>query len=863
MPRLLRSFAVLLLLLCVLVAFTSGDGKTSSRSGGRVKQSAAATAAAWRAEDDDFNLTPEQERLLFEEVPTTTTSTATPTVPLFAPAETQPLASARGGQHEVANKADNDTTSGGSSNLQPPASSAAAAASATTPPPLLSPSASLSRHSTASPATTTPNIAATASPTSPSSATAPPSLEPSSCEDDFGGVVRLLSALFSPTAIRRSGHWSIHTAITQSDYNTLTRLLRANKPQDALDLVQLGERFLRSAAYHATTGSYADSEEDANGSGTTDPPLSDAPLTAGLSWLQRWVRRLERVLHHRLVAPLHLPSSASLLLHGGVILLLPAALFVALKMAAPVVVNAISPAVSPRTRQRNLSHAQQLPSSAGLRGNIAASPSAPRPPAASSALITQHAEANAAAPSRRRGVAASRGAQLSASPESFASALWIGLLLLLLTLFTAGYVHHYHTLHIEQLARNRIIQSNPPPGCYQTNDSNSLTALLTSFTIYLTRSQRDDACWRYEASLLQSSWPNPLLVLSSYLSTVLLHPLTHAGEALGGFTRGFLSHHSVVMQGVMLAFLLLFSLGVVALCMVGGKACLMRWCCGWGGGSGRPKRSGLLRLREGRAVAVRRRQREEDARMDELLLEEDEEEDEEEEHEHADEMEDGEQEEEWRDSASERKRRLVRRLLREHTQRVEDDEQRRGRPQQQQQQPVMRLQALTKEERRRQDEQQDEKQQQREEEYERKEASRAGADVERKRANQQQHSPQKAGKQKAVKFHPQVGRVEEEDSTAVKHEQEQQHEQEHEEVQRAVKKEEQAEQKDGVGADSSSAPSAPSSSSSSSSASASSSSSQSSPTSNYPVCSARVKEENDEAMEWSVNPINLAPGSQQ
>ena len=174
-------------------------------------------------------------------------------------------------------------------------------------------------------------------------------------------------------------------------------------------------------------------------------------------------------------------------------------------------------------------------------------------------------------------------------PPSFASSLWVGCLLLLLVLFISGYVHHYHTLFIEQRARNRVLQSNPPPGCLDASPP-TLYTFLTTLTSTLTRASKDDACWRWEASLHHSAYPNPLVVLSSFLSLTLFSPLSHAGDALGAFTRHFLSHHSVLMQVTMLVFLLLFMLGCVALCMLLGKMCVMRVGMGMGRravGSGR------------------------------------------------------------------------------------------------------------------------------------------------------------------------------------------------------------------------------------------------------------------------------------
>ena len=601
----------LLLLLSVLVVLTLGDTSTvSSNRPGR--------PAAVAVDEDDFTLTAEQERLLFEDAiipfPLLTTAPSTATLPPTATIAATPSIAAAAAT--AAQEAETDT----------PAEFAEA-------------SQANSRLSSPALAHHLPRAASLSSPAATTAAAASFSIasvsdSASTCVDDFGGVSRLLSTLFSPSAIRSPGLWSLHTSISSLQYDTITRLLRNSKPQDALDLITMGEQLLASASYHSVT----ETAESAASGGAASAWAGEGPLSTVLAWLQSWALRLERVLHHELVAPLRLPSSASVLLHGAVVLLLPAAVFVALKLAAPVVMNVLTP----RTPQRHLRHSP-LPNqpASSVAGNVPTSSSSSALSAISPSPI-QRPMAASHADSRAVG---SRSGRMS-SPESFASALWIGVLLLLLTLFTAGYVHHYHTLHIEQLARNRILQSNPPPGCYQTNEPASLVSLLTSVTTYLTRSKRDDACWRYEASLLQSSWPNPLLVLSSYLSTVLLHPLTHMGDAMGAFTSAFLGHHSVVMQGVMLAFLLLFSLGVVALCMLGGKACLLRCCTGWGRTRGR---SGMRDARDTRAA---RRLRQDSVRIEELMDDED----------------------EWEEEDERDRRRLLRGLLKEHRRREQDNQ---------------------------------------------------------------------------------------------------------------------------------------------------------------------------------------------
>ena len=224
-----------------------------------------------------------------------------------------------------------------------------------------------------------------------------------------------------------------------------------------------------------------------------------------------------------------------------------------------------------------------------------------------------------AAPDQAPSPMLSRSVRRGSVVSSFASSLWVGVLLLVLVLFVAGYVHHYHVLFIEQRARNRVLQSNPPAGCFDTTPS--LSSLLTSISSYLTRASQDDACWRWEASLHASSYPNPLVALSSFLSLTLLSPLHHAGDALGAFTRAYLSHHGVLMQLTMMTFLLLFLLGCVALCMMLGKLCTIRMLTG-----GAEDRDGRRRLEGVR----RRRRRSRDVQIEEMeleLVESDEEED--------------------------------------------------------------------------------------------------------------------------------------------------------------------------------------------------------------------------------------------
>ena len=589
-----------LLLLCALLGLTLVDSRLDPQ---RQKRASMAAVA-----EDDFTLTPEQERLLFQD-----DFTSLPLFSSLAPSSEEAAAAAEGADRAVT-VAPIELTHTLSTSAQLDSTGAAfpSSPSASTPVP-------------------------TFTPASPSSSARPvsSSAPASECVEEFGGVVRLLSALFSPSAIHHPGRWSIHTSVTPPEYASVTRSLRQRAAEDTLDLLALGERLLASASYHDTTDTY-DTRHRSEGS-----------LTTALMWLQRWVAGLEAVVYHKLVAPLHLPSTAASVLHSVVVLLLPLAIIAALYVAVPVLLST----ASARTKQHRSARipTQAAHNSSPAVGAEAASRSSLSSPS-SAAASTALTQSSVAAVRTGRHPLGSRLAQTSTS-DSFASALWIGLLLLLLTLFTAGYVHHYHTLHIEQVARNRILQSNPPAGCYQTSEPVSLASLLTHLNTYLTRAKLDDACWRYEASLLQSSWPNPLLVLSSYLSTVLLHPLTHLGDAMGGFTSAFLSHHSIVMQGVVLAFLLLFSLGVVALCMAGGKACVLRWCT-----AGR-RTSGRGGMRTGRAASRSgRRWREDGVRTEELI-----------EREEDDELE----EEEDRE-----RRQLVRRLLHNHKRREEEKQRR-------------------------------------------------------------------------------------------------------------------------------------------------------------------------------------------
>ena len=616
------SVAVLrvLLLLCALFGPTWAD---PSKSGLDTVQRVA-------AEQDDFTLTAEQERLLFDDIPTAPFTAHSYPAPTPAAADTAEATNAAA--TATASTEENHTASHShESHFAVTAARAPSPRALSAPPP-----------AAASDSASRPVSAAVSSSASQSASVA-------SCPDDFGGVVRLLSALFSPSAIRHPGRWSVHTEVSQLDYDTMSRLLRTHKPQDALDRIALGEQLLASANYQSADIGDAHNAARRSQAVEAEQWPGEGPLTVALVWLQGWAARLERLLHHKLVAPLHLPSTASVLLLGVVVLLLPATVIVALKLAAPVVVSVLTPSMQRRRLSQAAEAARAAPSQAA--SSAAAAINGAEQPSLSH-LFASTALTQTSASSARVGRSAAGSRNLRTSPsESLGNALWFGSLLLLVTLFTAGLVHHWHTLHVEQLARNRILQSNPPPGCYQSDEPASLTSLFTSLTTYLTRSKRDDACWRYEASLLQSSWPNPGLVLSSYLSTVLFHPLPHLGDAVGGFMDRFLSHFSVVMQGAMLASLLVLSIAVVALCMVSGKACLLRWCTGWG----RSARGS--RLWHGRGPTGGRRLRDNSVRIEELIDEQDDEQD----------------DEQWAEEEDERdRRRLLRRLLSEHRRREED-----------------------------------------------------------------------------------------------------------------------------------------------------------------------------------------------
>ena len=350
-----------------------------------------------------------------------------------------------------------------------------------------------------------------------------------SCPDDFGGVVRLLSALFSPASISHSGDWRVSLHISASDHALVTRVLRQKREEDVLDLITTGERFLHTATY------------------TLSAPLwsGDAESSA-LAWILDAIQckavAAVEALHSTFLAPAGLSSSIA---QSGVWLQL-------MVVGVSVIVGAI---LSSHLRPAGVSHP------ASVRPLAVAVP----PPA-----------------QRRRLNGASR-------PPSMASSLWTGLLLLTLTLFIAGYVHHYHTLYIQQRARNRVLESHPPPGCFDSSPP-SFYSFMASIPQYLTRASKDDACEKWLSALDGSSYPNPLVVLSSFLSVTILSPLPLVGDALGGFTRHFLEHHSVVMQAVMMGFLLLFLLGCVGLCMLLGQMCVVRI----GGGGGRGGRRGRL-----------------------------------------------------------------------------------------------------------------------------------------------------------------------------------------------------------------------------------------------------------------------------
>ena len=377
---------------------------------------------------------------------------------------------------------------------------------------------------------------------------------PGQCPNDLGGVHRLLSALISPSAISQADDWRLTLHVSPSVHASLSSLLRHRRNEDVQELISLGEQLLHSATFSriSTAGESWATAATRDGQG---------PIGSFLDGVQQRAGEVVGAVHDGLFAPIGVSSDPA---HTG--LWLQALLLLCSAIIGSMLSSCFRSSPSPSTSSPPLHPSHGVPSLA-----------------ASSAVS---APLSSSAQSRKE-----RGrALVNREAASFASSLWVGLLLLLLVLFVAGYVHHYHALFIEQRARNRVLQSTPPPGCLDPSPP-SLYTLLTSLSSTLTRARADDACWRWEASLHQSSYPNPLLVLSSFLSLTLLSPLAHAGDALGSFTRHFLAHHGVLMQVGMMAFLLLFLLGCVALCMLLGKACIMRVGLGMArGGRGRGRR---------------------------------------------------------------------------------------------------------------------------------------------------------------------------------------------------------------------------------------------------------------------------------
>ena len=347
-----------------------------------------------------------------------------------------------------------------------------------------------------------------------------------------------MSALVSPMS--RSGDWQVSLHLSPSDLSSLSRILRRRKPEDVLDLIQHGERLLHSASFHPTP---SHDLWRAHSEGGT--------LAWVLDGLQAQATAAVDACHDRVFAPAGLSASPA---HS--------ALWLQLLLAAACV-------------------------GAGWQASAYLRPSPAPPTAAGAPAPARGAPLAVAAPAVGR-----RRAAVQARPQSMGAALWTGVLLFVLVLFVGGYVHHYHALYVDQRAHNRVLQANPPHGCFDAQGPPSLSSSLLSALQYFTKAAHDDACARWLAALDRSSYPNPLVVLSSFLSVTVLSPLPHAGEALGSFTRHFLANFSVLTQAAMMVFLLALLLGCVALCMLLGQQCVVRLGSGAGRRAQRRERLG-------------------------------------------------------------------------------------------------------------------------------------------------------------------------------------------------------------------------------------------------------------------------------
>ena len=427
-----------------------------------------------------------------------------------------------------------------------------------------------------------PPAPATRNPSSSSSPVAPLPFSPTPFPDDFNGVLRLMSLLFSPTSISHPGDWQLSLHLPPTHHAQLTRILKRRSPADTLDLISLGEQLIRDATFQPTPATRDFWTAQGEGVGST--------LAWVLDGVQGRATQVVEASHERLFAPAGLSASPS---HSALWLQL---LLVACSAIAGW-----------------LASTYLRPSSTPASASVAAGGSVPQSPA------TRRAAAVVGEGSGGR----RQSKVVQARPQSLAAALWTGLLLVLVVLFIGGYVHHYHTLYIQQRAKNRVLQAHPPHNCFDSSPPSLMSAAITAFH-YITKSANNDACAQWLAALDQSSYPNPLVVFASYLGVTVLAPVPHVGTALGAFVQQFLNHFGVLTQAAMMVFLLLLLLGCVALCMLLGQQCVVRM----GMGSGRRGRRERVRAgelmdeesddeddrRRGRQLRLRAAKRKEDER---------------------------------------------------------------------------------------------------------------------------------------------------------------------------------------------------------------------------------------------------------
>lgn len=103
----------------------------------------------------------------------------------------------------------------------------------------------------------------------------------------------------------------------------------------------------------------------------------------------------------------------------------------------------------------------------------------------------------------------------------------------------AGYAHHFWDSYHERCAR-LMRDSFPPPGCF--GEEATLWSLLHD---HLTLSRSHDRCAAWNADQHKTCFPNPAVVLTSFLSTLFVPVLASAGEGSGKFTSALANEISV------------------------------------------------------------------------------------------------------------------------------------------------------------------------------------------------------------------------------------------------------------------------------------------------------------------------------